>query len=143
VGRIRKFLHLSPAERRLFIKAWLWLGMIRLMLWLLPFQMHLRFLARLSQEPRGGCQADLAMAERVSRAVEVMGRFVPQATCLTQALAAQMLLKRGGFSPDLRIGVAKTGERQLQGHAWVENHGRIMIGDNEVETFVPFPAVKQ
>jgi hypothetical protein len=56
-------------------------------------------------------------------------------------LSAQALLKRAGFQTDLCIGVAREGESQLKGHAWLESRGRVMIGDNDIEKYVPLPAL--
>jgi hypothetical protein len=56
-------------------------------------------------------------------------RFVPEASCLTQALTAQVLLKREGFDPRLQIGVARDAAGAFKAHAWVECGGQIVVGD--------------
>lgn len=141
MGPAAKFLHLSPGERRLLIKAWLWLGAVRLMLWLMPFKSLQYFLAHAGQRPMAKPAARAIQPERIVWAVEVAGRYIPRATCLPQALSAQALLKRAGFQADLCIGVAREGESQLTGHAWLESRGRVIIGNNEVEKYVPLPAL--
>jgi hypothetical protein len=142
MAALDQFLRLTPFGRRLFIKAWFLLSTIRLMLWLLPFQSTMRFLTRFSQKTPAPRLPDCNAASQVGLAVARASRFVPQATCLPQALAAQVLLKRLGFPAELRIGVAKNGARELQGHAWVENQGRIMVGEEGAEIYFPLPALQ-
>lgn len=57
-----------------------------------------------------------------------MSRYVPAASCLTQALAMLVLLNRFGHSSELRIGVVKNDADRLKAHAWVECEGKIVIG---------------
>ena len=45
--------------------------------------------------------------EQMVWAVTVVSRYLPGATCLTQALAAQALLTQSGFPSQVEIGVAK------------------------------------
>jgi hypothetical protein len=141
VERLRKFFELPPADRRLWIRAWLWLVVIRLWLWLSPFSGQRGLLSRLSQAPAGGRQADASLPERVGWAIAAASGYVPQTTCLIQALAAQALLKRGGFPARLRLGVGRNAQGQFQAHAWLENDGRVIIGDSEVERYRPLPAL--
>jgi hypothetical protein len=52
---------------------------------------------------------------------------VPRATCLTQALAAQVLLMRAGIESRIVLGVRN--ENDFQAHAWVESQGSILLGN--------------
>ena len=63
-------------------------------------------------------------------AVQVASCYVPRATCLTQALAAQALLGFGGIPAAVRIGVAKETE-DFEAHAWLESGGKILMGGAE------------
>ena len=143
MARVRKFLELSPADRRLFIRAWLWLGFIRLWFWLLPFGSHRRLLARLSQAPPGGGRNDASFPERVVKAVSMASGYVPQATCLVQALAAQGLLRGRGWAAEVRLGVGRDVQGQFLAHAWLEKGGRVIIGDSKLERYLPLPAKPQ
>jgi hypothetical protein len=64
-------------------------------------------------------------------AVEVASRFVPRATCLTQALTAQILLQRHGYSAILCLGVPRIAARPFRAHAWLELDGRIILGGED------------
>lgn len=66
-------------------------------------------------------------------------RYVPRATCLTQALALQAMLGRAGTPSELRIGVARGKETEVDAHAWLECEGRVVIGDGQLERYVPMP----
>jgi Transglutaminase-like superfamily len=69
--------------------------------------------------------------EQMVWAVRVVSRYLPGATCLTQALAAQALLTQSGFPSQVEIGVAKDGFRRLQAHAWVVCHGQGVLGGQQ------------
>jgi hypothetical protein len=65
---------------------------------------------------------------------------VPGATCLTQALAAQVLLAQSGYHSRIEIGVTKDDERHFRAHAWVVCGNEIVIGGAEVDRYVPLAA---
>jgi hypothetical protein len=72
----------------------------------------------------------------VAWAVEATARRVPEASCLTQALAADVMLRRAGATPQVRIGVAKD-RQEFEAHAWLELDGRVLVGDHDLDRFVP------
>jgi hypothetical protein len=141
--RLLKFMHLPAAERWLLVKAALMLSAIRLGLELIPFQTLRRLLAKVAEASTGLQETDRSSADRIVWAVEAAGRRLPGAgTCLTQALAAQVLLARRGNPAQLRIGVLKGEEGRLEAHAWLESKGRIVIGGSELERFTPLVALE-
>lgn len=123
--RVRKFLGLAASDRHLLLEATLLVAATRLGLWLLPFRTLRHLLDSLTRPAPTGGQA---APERVAWAVSVASRYIPAATCLTQALATQALLGRRGHRSRLRIGVAKAERGQLEAHAWVELEGNVVIG---------------
>ncbi len=128
--RLRKFLALSWGDRCFLLAVALLLGGIRVGLVLLPFPWLWRILERLGR----GAGASRAMAEDVGRivgTVNVMGRYVPGVKCLERALAAKVLLSSAGHPVDLRIGVDRGQGVNLEAHAWLEDDGRIVIGNME------------
>ena len=58
----------------------------------------------------------------------VARRLLGDSPCLPQALAAKWMLGRIGMASELRIGVARGKEKQLEAHAWLESEGDILIG---------------
>jgi Transglutaminase-like superfamily len=107
---------------------------VRLALWWIPFRNLRRMVNSLTKTRSRG--AHRFSVDQLSWAVRVTSRYVPRATCLTQALALHILIKRAGFDSRIRIGVAKRG-RHLEAHAWVESQDRIVIGDYESERYMP------
>ena len=56
---------------------------------------------------------------------------------LTRALAAQYLLARCGEPSELHIGAARTAERGITAHAWLAAGGRVVIGAETMERYLP------
>ena len=71
--------------------------------------------------------------EEIAWAVRAVSRYVPNATCLTQALVVQRLLMRSGHRCRLQLGVAKDAVHGFAAHAWVECGGRVVIGESAGE----------
>jgi hypothetical protein len=93
---------------------------------LLPFGIVRRALARGEKRIRQETPDAFCVAKTVW-AVSVASKYVPRASCLTQALAGAWLLRRKGQHAELVIGVKKT-NRDFQAHAWVVSNGRVVIG---------------
>jgi len=134
--QLRAFLDLPSMERRLLISAAVLVATVRVGLSLLPFQTLRRILTELAQGPTVGPRANRPSVDRVAWAVTVASRYVPKASCLIQALAAQVLLARHGHPARLRIGVAKGAEGRLEGHAWLEHQGVIVVGGRELPRYI-------
>jgi Transglutaminase-like superfamily len=81
--------------------------------------------------------------EQLARDVGVVSRYVPRATCLTQALAGQVLLKHYGYPDLVHVGVTKgEGKGTFQAHAWPEIDGKMVLGESEV-AYVPLSPTGQ
>ncbi len=126
--RLRKLWRLPGAERWLLVRAAVSLAGVRFALWLLRFR-------ALLEPARVGRRRGRHSRERVAWAVGVASRYVPGATCLVQALAAQRLLAQEGYAAELRVGVSKGAG--FRAHAWVESEGVVVIGWEESEQFTP------
>ena len=137
-----RFYRLPTSERWLLAKATLLLGAIRVGLWLLPFR-TLRGLLDKASGFHGLRETDYQPTDVVVWAVEVAAKYMPGfSTCLTKALAAQVLLSRRGQPVLLRIGVVRSAEGKFEAHAWVESDGRVVIGGYELERYTPLAALK-
>jgi hypothetical protein len=92
-------------------------------------------------ERTNGATATAEILSRVGWAVRNSARLVPKASCLTQALAAQLLLARSGYRSQLRIGVAADPTGRLLAHAWLVSNGRVVVGGSsrELARYVPLP----
>ncbi len=138
--RINKFLRLPFSEKNLFIKAWALLGIIRLGLSLLPF-ITLKKLLRIIGPPMAGANDQLS-EDRLVWAVAAASRFIPKATCLTQALAIQLFLKQSGREAHLHIGVDHGEGGRLDAHAWVESRGRVLFGGSNLSRYTHLLALE-
>lgn len=143
--RLHKFLRLSSTDRALLLKALLLVGTVRVGLWLLPFRIWRRLLARLTRVSSGFQEGGQVPVDRVAWAVTGASRYVPAATCLTQALATKVLLCRNGHPASLHIGVARNEGVGVQAHAWVESAGKVVIGGSgaQLGRYTPLPALAE
>lgn len=123
--RLTKFFNLPAAEQRRALQAGMLVVAFRLGLWVVPYKHLKRIVDRVPRRKVQGTDQQMAA---IIRNVVSISRFVPSATCLTQALATQVLLKGEGFDPKLQIGVARDAGI-FKAHAWVECNGQIVVGD--------------
>jgi len=138
MAKLHKFFLLSPTERRLLLKSTLLLAVIRLGLWLLPMSVQRSLLARLGRLSPVSSFGSTSLVDQITWAVTVAAGYVPRATCLTQALAAQALLRREGIPTDFRLGVAMDHNGKFQAHAWVERDGQVILGHFPEESYSTF-----
>ena len=129
--RVRSFLALPAADRWLALRAAGWLVAARIALWTLPFA-RVQALTQRAGSRRARSARDAP--GRVAWAVETVAARIPTASCLTQALAAQVMLERAGERPELKLGVA-TDKGAFEAHAWLELHGRAIVGDRELDRY--------
>jgi hypothetical protein len=142
MGRLSKFAFLARRDRSLLVVAIVLLGTIRLGLRVLPFARLRTLLAGLARIRSKEDEVSSAAPDRAIWAVETAGRQFPAiGTCLTQALATQVLLARAGCESRLRIGVTRNAAGTFIAHAWLEKDGVIVIGGAEHGGFTPMPAL--
>ena len=63
----------------------------------------------------------------IVRTVRSCSRYVPYASCLTQALAAKRLMDNAGHAASIKFGVRQAGG-SFEAHAWLEVDGKIVLG---------------
>ena len=128
-------------QRRLALEAWMAVWVLRLALWLLPTPTLLRVVARRAERAGGRIGT---LPKHLAWAVARVSRHVPHASCLTQALALQLLLARRGWPSRLHLGMGRDAAGTWQAHAWVECEGQVILGENgELGRFRPFPDLHQ
>jgi len=128
--RLKRLAGLTREERLLLLRGLLVVGVTRLALWMLPLAIARRVI------PITARVREAIPVERLVWAVKVASRCVPQATCLTQALAVQALLASAGYASSIEIGVTKDTARRFEAHAWVICGSQIVIGGPEVSSYV-------
>ncbi len=131
--RLRRYLGLPAAERRLFHRALAAVVWVRARLWLLPFPVIRRQIER-EPVPRFTPRQPWT-SEQIAQAVRRAGRCVPRASCLVLALAARELCAEAGHATRLHVGV-RPGP-PFAAHAWLECEGRLLLGDEHAEEYAP------
>jgi Transglutaminase-like superfamily len=126
--RLGKLLHLSGEDCRLLLAASLLQAGIGLGLMVLPYRKVRSLADRLAGMGSRRLSVRPASVDRIALAVTRSARSVPGATCLTQALAARVLLERRGHPARVRVGITRTENADLLAHAWVESGGRVVLG---------------
>ena len=128
--RLKRLASLTIRERSLLRRALLVVSITRVALWIVPVAAARRIAAR-AAAPAGNAIA----VDRVAWAVKAASRYVPGATCLTQALAAQALLKSSGHESRVEIGVVREAGK-FEAHAWVVCRDQIVVGGPAVARYV-------
>lgn len=132
----------SPRTLWLLARAAATVILVRTALWLLPARVVLYRITSLSRLPLVDVQHGARAIQRIVWAVKVASRRVPGASCLTQALAAKLLLARWGVASHLRVGVAHGEQGDFQAHAWLETAGgHVVIGGGALERYVRFASL--
>lgn len=134
IGDIAPFrlLKLPAEDQRLLLHALPVVLFVRVGLWLVSMSRLHRMLT--SRQ----CQISTltpVQARRLAWAVTVVANRVPGATCLTRALALQVLLQQRGSHSDIRVGFVSPGRCDMRGHAWLEWQEEVLIGGGELSAF--------
>ena len=122
----------SWADRRLLMEAFLLLGVARLSILALPFKWLSVTLGRRMKETGAQINAsDFRCALRIGQAVRSAANNTPwESVCLSQAVAAQWMLKRRHIAGTLYLGVTKDEAKpeKLIAHAWLRYGSVILTG---------------
>jgi hypothetical protein len=140
--RVRKFLSLSLREKFLLMEAAMLVLAIRVGLTLLPFSTLQKLLAKITRKNTDSDRKGRLSIDQLAWSVAAASHCVPEATCLVQALAIQVLLLRQGYPANLQIGVTKGDRGELQAHAWVESQGKVINTDSEIDHYTPLAVPK-
>jgi hypothetical protein len=124
---LRKLARLSCRDLLVLAEALVFVSVIRLALWLVPFR-YFRLAPRVAAPPD---------TDRLTWAVLTAAAVVPKSSCLVRAMAAQRLFARHGHASDLHIGVAQSVEEGFAAHAWLDLGGKPVIGRTPPGRFTP------
>jgi len=136
---LRKLRALNWQERALLIMAFIWLGVMRLALWRLPFHRVASRLGLQQTETFNTQQTtNAAEATRIGWAVKVVAARTPwPSTCLVQALAGMMMLRRRKIAGTIYLGVAKkeSAAEHFAAHAWLCSGDLFLTGESGREHY--------
>ena len=129
---LAKWRRRSRTERILLLEAFVFLGVARLGVLILPFRRLAGSLGgHMKVADANVSPADLRRARMVGGAVRSAANYTPwESVCLPQAVAARWMLKRRRIPATLYLGVAKdlTDPGTLAAHAWVSCGPVILTG---------------
>ena len=138
---------MSPTDRRLVTEAAALLCVARAGLWLLPLRTLRRALDWYGRRDPAPTPVPVVLPAKVAWAIAALSRRLPgPMTCLVQALAADTLLRRYGYAPDLRIGVRdqRDDSKPLEAHAWIECDGTVIVGKlDDLQRFAVLSDLRQ
>ncbi len=137
MSNFRRFISLTSAEQRRFLRAFCIVAGVRIGLSVIRFPRFQALLSRITASPRDKRTVAPTTAQ-LAREVRIASCYVPRATCLTQALAGQVFLAHYGYPTIVHVGVTKPeGEvKGFEAHAWLESDGKVVIGESE-QPYVP------
>ena len=131
----RRLWSLDPADRGLILEATALVLLARVGLHLWRFSTLRSLLDRAAEWSTASGVRPLNAERRVGWAIGVASRHLPvSTTCLVDALAGDVMLRRRGLESNLHFGVRApdhTASSQLTAHAWVESGGTIVTGEAE------------
>lgn len=133
-GKIRRFLELDRADRRLLIHAVGWLAVARVRLAITPFARLAEALANNPYEAQG--ESDPLLPERIGFAVRAAANDVPwRSDCFPQAIAGREMLGRYGHESTIHLGVNKDDEANIAGHAWLTCGDTVVTGGEVMDRY--------
>jgi hypothetical protein len=127
--RARRFGELSWNEQLLLLRGLFVVAVTRAALCVCPLLTARDAAAKAARGRKMYAVAQLVWA------VTVASRYVPSATCLTQALALHALLMHSGHQSRVEIGVGK--RSRFEAHAWVVCDGKVVLGATEAGRYRP------
>ena len=136
--RLRTLRGWSSLRRTLAWQAFWWLGWYRLLILTVGFRRFAWLQGWFMAETlRGAAPAERRLASEIGFAVRRMADHTPwQSACLPQALAAQRMCRRRGLGSTLYLGVAGSGDAELEAHAWLRCGDAVLTGEDEMGDFV-------
>ena len=123
-----KFIKLPPREKKLAMDTLFWLLTIRIMVWIFPFQYVQKKIQKIADYLPSG-QKKISIP-KIRSMIGTISRYVPQATCLVQALVGYILYTKHGYNTLIKIGVL-TENGVFEAHAWLEHKGKVVLGQSE------------
>jgi len=133
-SKFQRIRQLPAADKLLVLRAALWLAYAHIKLALTPFRQLCESLA--VSKAKTIEQVDPKYLTRIGYAVRAAANNVPwRSDCFPQTIAARMLLSHEGFSSTIHLGVEKSGEGGIAGHAWLTCGGEVVVGGEELDRY--------
>ncbi len=138
--KFKKFTKLSSKEKKLFLEAYVTLGIMRSAILTISFKRltnSLEHVAKKKELVKLG-EEEMKTAQMVGQAIMKASAYTPwESACLTQSLTAQKMLKKRGIPGVFYLGAAKDAdsEQKMKAHAWTQCGDSIITGGGGHEEF--------
>lgn len=139
--RLFEIVSTKPNQLWFAAETFVLLGLVRLGLRLVPFATLQKLLSFCDRKSLLFLRKGNRSINELIWAIEVSSKYMPGGVkCLARALTTEVLMKLNGYAPELRIGVAQGEAGKLEAHAWIENQGKVLIGQlHDLERFKVLP----
>ena len=133
IQKFKKFTKLPLEEKKLFMEAYVTLGVMRAAILIVSFKRlthSLEHVAKKKELPTLNDQ-EMETAKRVGQAIMRASAYTPwESACLAQSLTAQRMLKKRGIPGVFYLGAAKDEEvkEKMKAHAWSQCGDAIITG---------------
>lgn len=140
IQKFKKFIQLSKEEQKLFIEAYIMLGVMRAAILTVTFKRLTRTLTHgVEKKNLDELEVDeIKTAKRVGKAIMSASAYTPwESACLAQSLTAQKMLQKRGIPGVFYLGAMKDEEskEKMKAHAWSQCGDTIITGARGHEAF--------
>ncbi len=140
IQKFKKFTKLSAEEKKLFLEAYVTLGIMRAAILTISFKRLTRSLEHMPKKEKMVALNDgeMPMATLVSKAIIRAAAYTPwESACLAQSLTAQKMLQKRDIPGVFYLGAAKDEEskEKMKAHAWSQCGDTIITGAGGHEAF--------
>jgi hypothetical protein len=140
IQKYQKFTKLSSEEKKLFMEAYVILGVMRTAILTVSFKRLTRSLEHLAKkkELEKLNEEEMKTAQKVGQAIMRASAYTPwESACLAQSLTAQKMLQKRGIPGVFYLGAAKDEENKekMKAHAWSQCGDVIITGGRGHEEF--------
>jgi len=138
--KIKKFTKLSSEEKKLFLEAYVTLGVMRAAILTVSFKRMTRSLEHLpkKEEITAVNDTELSIATAVGQSIIRASAYTPwESACLAQSLTAQKMLQKRGIPGVFYLGAMKDEEskEKMKAHSWSQCGDIIITGGGGHEDF--------
>ncbi len=117
--KVKSFIRLPWKEKKTVIEVALLLLYGRILL-LLPYRYMKQYFGNYN-EIDSDTSVNLGELRRISRYIRKIGDRLPwKCTCLVDAIAAKIMLRRRNIPATIFFGMAKDNDKKITAHAWVK-----------------------
>jgi len=137
IKRLKGFIALQSTQRNLFIEAYFWLFISRVLIIFFSFKSIAKLIGNSMETSPEILEKDkLLSAQKTGRVIKKACLYTPfRSLCFEQALTVKFMLNRRNISSTIYFGVAKDSPENLRAHAWTRAGNYYVTGNKGKELF--------